>query len=151
MLQALVQMRVVLAMTIAVAVGAWGVHAYPVRLADDLFLQMIDVRKPFVFDVLSYGYVTLWFSTPFLAASMLMSLIAIAASRHAPSVRQRALPSYPAPEHRPTPALVLGESHFPTTPGRAPTPSWLTIPQRGLYTGVMILGAVGTGKTSACV
>jgi hypothetical protein len=47
--------------------------------------------------------------------------------------------------------LVLGESHFPTTPGRAPAPTWLTIPQRGLYTGVMILGAVGTGKTSACM
>ena len=30
-------------------------------------------------------------------------------------------------------------------------PEWLTVPQRGLYTGVMILGAVGTGKTSACM
>jgi hypothetical protein len=47
--------------------------------------------------------------------------------------------------------LVLGEAHFEVTPGRAPAPSWLTIPQRGLYTGVMILGAVGTGKTSACM
>jgi hypothetical protein len=47
--------------------------------------------------------------------------------------------------------LVLGETHFETTPGRAPSPSWLTIPQRGLYTGVMIVGAVGTGKTSACM
>ena len=47
--------------------------------------------------------------------------------------------------------LVLGEAHFPTSAGRAPSPTWLTIPQRGLYTGVMILGAVGTGKTSACM
>jgi hypothetical protein len=47
--------------------------------------------------------------------------------------------------------LVLGEAHFDTMPGRAPSPSWLTIPQRGLYTGVMVLGAVGTGKTSACM
>ena len=46
---------------------------------------------------------------------------------------------------------MLGETHFATTPGRAPAPTWLTIPQRGLYTGVMILGAVGTGKTSACM
>ena len=36
----------VLAMTIAVAVGSWGLHAFPVRLEDDLFLQMIFVRKP---------------------------------------------------------------------------------------------------------
>ena len=47
--------------------------------------------------------------------------------------------------------LVLGERHFETTNGRAPQSSWLTIPQRGLYTGVMVLGAVGTGKTSACM
>ena len=47
--------------------------------------------------------------------------------------------------------LVLGETHFHTLPGRAPSPEWLTIPQRGLYTGIMILGAVGTGKTSACM
>jgi hypothetical protein len=46
---------------------------------------------------------------------------------------------------------VLGEAHFPRTCGPAPQPEWLTIPQRGLYTGVMILGAVGTGKTSACM
>ena len=47
--------------------------------------------------------------------------------------------------------LVLGETHFARTPGRSPAPSWLTIPQRGLYAGVMILGAVGSGKTSACM
>jgi hypothetical protein len=45
----------------------------------------------------------------------------------------------------------LGETHHHTTSGPAPQPTWLTIPQRGLYTGVMILGAVGTGKTSACM
>src|SRR5229473_80625 len=65
--------------------------------------------------------------------------------------RSRPLPSYAMPETRPTPSLILGEAHFISTPGRAPTPTWLTIPQRGLYTGVMILGAVGTGKTSACM
>ena len=47
--------------------------------------------------------------------------------------------------------LVLGETHNLTSPGAAARPEWLTIPQRGLYTGVMILGAVGTGKTSACM
>ena len=62
-----------------------------------------------------------------------------------------AVAAYPGPETRSTPMLVLGESHHHTTPGRAPQPSWLTIPQRGLYTGVMVLGAVGTGKTSACM
>ena len=30
-------------------------------------------------------------------------------------------------------------------------PTWLTIPERGLYTGMLIVGAIGTGKTSACM
>ena len=30
-------------------------------------------------------------------------------------------------------------------------PEWLTIPERGLYTGIAIFGAVGSGKTSACM
>src|SRR5437764_13389333 len=33
----------------------------------------------------------------------------------------------------------------------AAAPQWLTIPERGLYTGVAIIGAIGTGKTSACM
>jgi hypothetical protein len=36
-------------------------------------------------------------------------------------------------------------------PRRASQPQWLTIPERGLYTGVIIVGAIGTGKTSACM
>src|SRR5204862_519572 len=71
--------------------------------------------------------------------------------RRAPAIRFRSLPPYPGTDARQKPMLVLGEIHHATIPGRAPDPKWLTIPQRGLYTGVMILGAVGTGKTSACM
>mgnify|MGYP005810367917 CR=1 FL=1 len=151
LLQRLVQARFVLAMTLAAAVGTWGLAAFPVRLADDVFLQMIYVRKPHVFQALVYGYASLWFSTPFFLASMLGSLLAMIASSRGITVASRHLPAFPVPEQRRTPSLVLGESHFATKPGRSPVPAWLTIPQRGLYTGVMILGAVGTGKTSACM
>src|SRR5207247_4845375 len=30
-------------------------------------------------------------------------------------------------------------------------PRWLTIPERGLYTGLAVFGAIGSGKTSACM
>jgi hypothetical protein len=150
MLRTLVETRGLVAMLIAAGVGTWGLHAYPVQ-ADNAFLAVIALRTPFVFHVLTYGYATVWFSTPFFAASILLSVLAIAAYRHAPSVRTRPLPPYSRPEERPAPSLVLGETHGLTTPGRAATPDWLTIPQRGLYTGVAILGAVGTGKTSACM
>jgi hypothetical protein len=32
-----------------------------------------------------------------------------------------------------------------------PSPSGSPIPEGGLYTGMAIIGAVGTGKTSACI
>jgi hypothetical protein len=150
MLHAILGARVLLAMVLAACVGAWGLHAYPVQ-AEDPFLAVIRLERPFVFDVLTYGYATLWFTTPFLVASLATSLLTIVAYQYSHGVRQRALPPYPTPESRPEPTLVLGETHLARTPGRAPSPTWLTIPQRGLYTGVMILGAVGSGKTSACM
>src|SRR5574338_265322 len=150
MLHAIVEARTLLAMVVAACVGTWGLSAYPAQ-PDNPFLALIQLERPFVFHVLTYGYATLWFTTPFLAASVVTSLIAIVAYRRPRLTRGRALPPYAEPDTRPTPALVLGESHFAHAPGRAPAPTWLTIPQRGLYTGVMVLGAVGSGKTSACM
>ena len=43
------------------------------------------------------------------------------------------------------------EVHHPVAIRQISNPSWLTIPERGLYTGVAIFGAVGSGKTSACM
>jgi hypothetical protein len=146
----IVDARVLLAMVLATCVGTWGLRMHPVQI-DDPFLAMIQLQKPLVFDVLAYGYATLWFTTPFLAASLAMSVLTIVAYRYPRATRSRALPPYAPPETRPAPTLVLGESHLGRTPGPAPAPTWLEIPQRGLYTGVLILGAVGSGKTSACM
>lgn len=150
MLRTLLDARTLLAMAVAMAVGVWGLRAYPLP-ADNVHLALIALRRPDIYQGLQYGYATLWFTTPFFAASLLGSLFAIAMYRHAPRLTFRGLPRYVPPEERPTPSLVLGEAHHETRPGRAPDPQWLTIPQRGLYTGVMVLGSVGTGKTSACM
>jgi hypothetical protein len=149
-MRALVEFRVLVAMAISGAVGTWGVFTFPIP-EDNVFLALIQLQKPVVFYLLAYGYATVWFTTPFIAASLVTSVCAIVVYRYPTSVRRRPLPPYPVPESRTAPMLVLGEAHFATSPGRAPVPGWLTIPQRGLYTGVMILGAVGTGKTSACM
>jgi hypothetical protein len=150
MLRTVLEARGLVAMLAAAGVGTWGLHTYPMR-TDDVFLALIELRNPPVFRLLAYGYATLWFTTPFFLASLLTSAVAIVVYRRAPSARLRRLPTYPQPETRDAPSLVLGETHSLTAPGRAAMPTWLTIPQRGLYTGIMILGAVGTGKTSACM
>ena len=64
--------------------------------------------------------------------------------------RRGLLPPWPSPGLT-GPRLVVGELHHPTVPQEIGRPAWLTIPERGLYTGIAIFGAVGTGKTSACM
>lgn len=150
MLRAMVESRTLVAMAVAACVGTWGLRQHPVD-QENLFLALIAAKDPAIFHVLTYGYATLWFSTPFFAASVILSVVAIVAYRRAPTVRTRPLPLYPPPERRESPGIVLGETHFLTSPGRTEAPDWLTIPQRGLYTGIAVLGAVGTGKTSACM
>ena len=151
MLHRLVAMRGLIAMGLAATVGAWGLHAHPVDMADP-FLGLIEARSPGVFVALGVRvcralvhHAVLRGFTRALAASRSRRHAAIRAC--VPDACRRTL----QPEKRPAPTLVLGETHFETTSGRAPSPAWLTIPQRGLYTGVMVVGAVGTGKTSACM
>jgi hypothetical protein len=80
-----------------------------------------------------------------------LSVLAIVASRAPERVRPRALPRYPDPASRPTPALVPGEAHVARTYGPAPNPTWLTIPQTRPLHGRHDSRHVGTGKTSACM
>ena len=68
------------------------------------------------------------------------------------SLRRRGrLPRWPMSPTDDAPSLVVGELHHPTVASESDRPSWLVIPETGLYTGVLVVGAVGTGKTTACM
>ena len=41
--------------------------------------------------------------------------------------------------------------HHPVDEREVASPRWLVLPELGLYTGVLICGAIGSGKTSACM
>src|SRR6202041_3086015 len=58
-----------------------------------------------------------------------------------------ALPPYPDPLTRTELSLVLGEVHRQLVPNPSPSPQWLSIPERGLYTGIASFGSIGSGKT----
>ena len=62
-----------------------------------------------------------------------------------------ALPAWPVSASDPAPAVVVGEVHHPVAERESPSPEWLVIPERGLYTGMLICGAIGSGRTSACM
>ena len=61
------------------------------------------------------------------------------------------LPAWPVSAADEEPAIVVGETHHRVEAREIADPEWLVIPERGLYTGVAIFGAVGSGKTSACM
>jgi hypothetical protein len=61
------------------------------------------------------------------------------------------LPYLPDPLTRSELLLVVGEAHQQIKPEPSPNPRWLTIPERGLYTGIAVIGAIGSGKTQALI
>ena len=88
----------------------------------------------------------------FLAGQILISAYRIWFARVRVGMGLRAhLPTWPFSPTSDGPAIVIGEVHHPIKPVESRAPDWLMIPERGLYTGVAIFGAVGSGKTSACM
>ena len=61
------------------------------------------------------------------------------------------LPPYPDPLLRDELELIVGELHHQLKPKPSPAPRWLSIPERGLYTGICVVGAIGSGKTKAVI
>jgi hypothetical protein len=116
-----------------------------------MVLTLVALRKPELYAVVVYLYATLWFTTPLLVLNTAASLAYIFLARLGDRRMPQALPAYPPPASRSELFLVLGEVHHRTRMGRAQQPSWLVLPAQGLYTGMAIVGAIGTGKTSACM
>ena len=104
-----------------------------------------------------YGSVLLWYYVSPFVVVMLSGLVALTVWKVWLEGRRRdfapfaKLPPWPLSPDQKTPGIVIGEVHHPVETREIFSPSWLTIPERGLYTGVAIFGAVGSGKTSACM
>ena len=104
-----------------------------------------------------YGWVMLWYYVSPFAAVMLAGLFVMTIwkvwfeSRGRDFATFGRLPTWPLSPDQKAPGIVVGEVHHPVEAREIFNPSWLTIPERGLYTGVAIFGAVGSGKTSACM
>ena len=104
-----------------------------------------------------YSAVLVWYYASPLAAVMVGGFIVRSVWKIWIEVRGRdllpfgALPPWPLSQDQPEPGIVIGEVHHPVEAKAIYNPSWLTLPERGLYTGVAIFGAVGSGKTSACM
>ena len=123
-------------------------HPFP---GDDAILQLIAVQRPEIFRGVQSAYTAMLFTTPYFAFSLLFSFAYIFVLGQDRKLIVQRLPVYPAPRKRENLFLVVGEVHHPKKRGPVENPQWLAIPERGLYTGIAVFGAIGSGKTSCCM
>jgi len=145
----LLDVRHLVAAVICLGVGLYGLTTYPWPVDDPMTLHLAS-EAPRWATALATTYHTLWFSTPFLIVEGLCSVAFILVDTRVP-LRARPLPPYPPIAAREDLCLVLGELHHPTDRRPSPAPQWLTIPARGCYAGILILGATGSGKTAGAM
>ena len=113
-------------------------------LDENPLLALVNYHTPNFFDWLLLWY----YVSPFIAVTVWKVWLEGRRRDFAPFAK---LPPWPLSPDQKAPAIVVGEVHHPVEAREVFSPSWLTIPERGLYTGVAIFGAVGSGKTSACM
>ncbi len=128
-------------MTAAIVPQSWS----------EYFLRLVALRDPWTYAGLKASYHVMLFTTPYIGYSFLLSALYIFTLRPRRAGKPQALPPYPLVETRTRLSLVLGEVHNARLPIPAEKPSWLIIPERGLFTGTMIIGAVGSGKTAGAM
>jgi TraM recognition site of TraD and TraG len=150
MIQRILNSKNFLAFLLASATGMYLYFVYPFPSAN-LFLRAVEFRAPLVYRGAFYCYTAMLFTTPYILFSILLSALYIFALKIGRRARPSQLPPYPDPAKRPDLSLVVGEVHNPRKAVPSADPRWLTIPERGLYTGIAIFGAVGSGKTSCCM
>jgi hypothetical protein len=149
-MQRALESRAFIAAILAMAIGTFLFSAHPFP-DEQIFLHVIGQRAPQAFLSFKYVYYALLFTTPYLVGSTVLSGLYIFSLKARRTISPGRLPSYPDPSTRADLFLVVGEVHNPRKPVPAEDPSWLTIPERGLFTGIAILGAIGSGKTSCCM
>ena len=149
-MQRTLESRVFISAILAMAAGTFLFYAHPFP-DEQIFLHVIALRAPHAFLSFKCLYYVLLFSTPYLVCSAVLSGLYIFTLKARRTISPGRLPKYPDPGTRDELFLVVGEVHNPRKPVPAKAPNWLTIPERGLFTGIAILGAIGSGKTSCCM
>jgi hypothetical protein len=117
----------------------------------DPLLQIVLLERPRIYAGIRLAYTVMLFTTPYMISAFMLSFVYVFAVKQERKQTAGKLPEYPAPEMRPALSVILGELHHPKRREAAEHPRWLEIPERGLFTGTAIFGAIGSGKTSGCM
>jgi hypothetical protein len=142
----LVENRFLLSLGISAACGIVFTSRFPLNTANP-FLRLIALGRPPVFHAIVWSYGLFLYSTPFLVCSMIFSLLYVHLYRSEQEQVAGSLPPYPNLRMCTDLSLILGEVHRQLVPIPSHSPRWLSIPERGLYTGIAAFGSIGSGKT----
>jgi hypothetical protein len=135
---------------LAMATGLFLFYGVPFP-EEQVFLQVVALRAPHVLASFKWLYWVSLFSTPYITYATILSVLYVFTLKLGRRVAAGRLPPYPDPRKRNDLFLVIGEVHDPRKPRPSRTPFWLIVPERGLFTGIAVFGAVGSGKTSSCL
>jgi hypothetical protein len=149
-MRAVVQKHGLLSFMAAIAAGVALASKMPFSQQNDL-LQLVLLQKPYLFYGIKCAYVAMLFTTPYIAASLLFSLVYIFSPPDPSPVTRGKLPPYPEVQTRDKLFIVVGEVHNSKRPVPSDNPYWLMIPEKGLFTGIAVFGAIGSGKTSGAI
>src|SRR5215469_3408661 len=127
---------------LAMATGVCLFYTRPFPESAFVF-QLISWHAPLALASFRWIYNLSLFTTPYLLYLAALSGLYVATLKYRQRVVPGRLPPYPDPRIRKELFLVVGEVHEPREPIASPNPRWLMIPERGLFTGISIFGAVG--------
>ncbi len=146
----LVRHRFLLSAGLSAAAGIILKSVVLIPVADPLF-RYAALQRPSIYAAFVWSFAIFLFTTPFLMLFMCFSLLYIHFYEEETAETLGTLPEYPEPQHRQDLFLILGELHHQLEATPAAHPQWLSIPEKGLYTGIAALGAIGSGKTRGVI
>jgi hypothetical protein len=145
-----VRHRFLLSAGLSAAAGITLKSTVLIPVADPLF-RYAALQCPSIYVAFVWTFAIFLFTTPFLMLSMCFSLLYIHFYEEETAETLGTLPEYPEPQYRQDLFLILGELHHQLEATPAAHPQWLSIPEKGLYTGIAALGAIGSGKTRGVI
>ncbi|HXB57216.1 MAG TPA: TraM recognition domain-containing protein [Vicinamibacteria bacterium] len=123
---------------------------YPIPQGDPfLVLARVKAYPAYLFFVVTVRL--FFFTTPLILYSAALSFFFVHLHRGGGTSAGGELPPYEPPDQRKDLYVILGERHHPTERKRVPNPTWITLPEKGLYTGMACFGAIGSGKTATFI
>jgi hypothetical protein len=114
-------------------------------------LHLSSLERPAIYLGVAHAYDVFLFTTPFLICSMFLSLLYVHVYRREIDTSIGSLPVLEDAAKWRDLKFVVGEIHRRLQPEPSPHPRWLAIPERGLYTGIAVVGSIGSGKTQGVI